>query len=423
MKVLFLTLVEFQSLNDHNIYTDLLRELKKNGHEVFAISPVEKRKQEPTRLIEEDGAKILRLQIGNTQKTNVVQKGISTLMIEPTFKHAIKKYFAQVRFDLVLYSTPPITLVGAIKYVKNRDNAKTYLLLKDIFPQNAVDIGMLKQSGLKGLIYKYFLKKEKELYKVSDSIGCMSQANVDYVLEHNLEVKKRQYEELLQGNNPVVEICPNSVDPIDKSLSDNEKKEIREKYQLPLDKKIFVYGGNLGKPQGIDFMLQCLKSQKDNEDIFFLIVGNGTEYGRIEEFLIRNELSNVMLHQWLPKEDYDKVVAACDVGLIFLDYRFTIPNFPSRLLSYMQAKLPVLAVTDVNTDIGNVITGVDVHGDKTHEPFGWWCESDNSEIFLCVIEQILNSDLKCFGEEGYRHLVNHYSSCLSAEIILRKNNY
>ena len=158
-------------------------------------------------------------------------------MIEPIFKKAIREYFSNVKFDLVLYSTPPITLVSAVEYVKKRDGAKTYLLLKDIFPQNAVDIGIMSKSGLKGLLYKHFRRQEKKLYRISDRIGCMSQANVDYVLKHNPEVDLK-----------IIEVCPNSLDVIDKSVDVESRKQIREKYGIPLDKKVFVYGGNLGKP-------------------------------------------------------------------------------------------------------------------------------------------------------------------------------
>lgn len=98
--------------------------------------------------------------------------------------------------------------------------------------------------------------------------------------------------------------------------------------------------------------------------------------------------------QRLPKEDYDTLVGACDVGMIFLDYRFTIPNFPSRLLSYMQAKLPVLAVTDVNTDIGKII----VDGG-----FGWWCPSNSVEKFSSTIDLIVDSDLS-IGDKGFEYL-------------------
>ena len=107
----------------------------------------------------------------------------------------------------------------------------------------------------------------------------------------------------------------------------------------------------------------------------------------------------MMLMKQLPKEDYDKMVGSCDVGMIFLDARFTIPNFPSRLLSYMQAKLPVFAVTDRNTDIGQVIS---------EGGFGWWCESSDVTVFSNVIENIMSSDLDSAGENAYQYLKQHY---------------
>lgn len=389
MNVLFLTLLAFDSIQERTLYTDLLREFVKNGHHVYAISPVEKRQDQETHLIEEENATILRLQIGNTQKTNIIEKGISTLLIEPQFKAGIKKYFSNVKFDLVLYSTPPITLVSAVEYVKKRDGAKTYLLLKDIFPQNAVDIGIMSTSGLKGLLYKHFRKQEKKLYRISDRIGCMSQANVDYVIKHNPEIDQS-----------IVEVCPNSIDVIDKSVDAETRKAIREKYGIPLDKKVFVYGGNLGKPQGVPFLIECLRKCQDIDDAYFLIVGDGTEYGVLENYVEAEKPANVKLMKRLPKEDYDTMVGACDVGLIFLDHRFTIPNFPSRLLGYLQAKLPVLACTDPNTDIGEVIT---------EAGFGWWCESNSVEGFCRIVEQAMQSDIEMLGEKAYRYLQDHYT--------------
>lgn len=397
MNVLFLTLLAFDSIQERTLYTDLLREFVKNGHHVYAISPVEKRQNQETHLIEEENATILRLQIGNTQKTNIIEKGISTVMIEPTFKKAIREYFSNVKFDLVLYSTPPITLVSAVEYVKKRDDAKTYLLLKDIFPQNAVDIGIMSKTGVKGLLYKHFRRQEKKLYRISDRIGCMSQANVDYVIKHNPEVDPK-----------IIEVCPNSFDVIDKSVDAETRKQIREKYDIPLDKKVFVYGGNLGKPQGIPFLIECLRKCQDIEDAFFLIVGDGTEYGLLENYIKTEKPKNVKLMKRLPKEDYDTMVGACDVGLIFLDYRFTIPNFPSRLLAYMQAKLPVLAATDPNTDIGKVI----MDGE-----FGWWCESNDADKVYKIISDVSTQPLNEKGGQGYEYLKKHYSVEESYRII------
>ncbi len=398
MNVLFLTLLSFDSLQERTIYTDLLREFVKNGHYVYAISPSERREGKETHLINEDHATILRLQIGNTQKTNIIEKGISTVMIEPTFEMAIKKYFSDVTFDLVLYSTPPITLVSAIKFVKKRDAAKTYLLLKDIFPQNAVDIGMMSTTGTKGLFYKHFRKQEKKLYKISDRIGCMSQANVNYVISHNPEIDKSK-----------VEVCPNSIEVVDKSIDVFTREQIRKKYEIPLDKKVFIYGGNLGKPQGIPFLVECLKKCSGINDAYFLIVGDGTEYGVLEKYVRASQQKNLKLMKRLPKEDYDTMVGACDVGMIFLDHRFTIPNFPSRLLSYMQAKLPILAVTDPNTDIGKVI----VEGG-----FGWWCESNDTVLFSAIISEIIKNGFNGMEAE-FKYLSDNYSSSVSARAILQ----
>lgn len=399
MNILFLTLYDFSSIEEHNIYPDLLREFAKRGHKVFVISPVERRKNQRTHIIETELATILKLRIGNTQKTNIIEKGISTLCIEPQFIAGIQKYFSNVKFDLVLYSTPPITFCRAIEYVKNRDGARTYLLLKDIFPQNAVDLGMMQTEGVKGLLYRLFREKEKKLYRISDRIGCMSQANVEYVLKHNPELDPA-----------TVEVCPNSVEPTDVSIDLETRERIREKYGIPLDRTVFVYGGNLGKPQGIDFFIQCLRSQSDNKTTYFLIVGDGTEYGKIEAYIRDEQPENVKLMQRLPKEDYDTMVAASDVGMIFLDHRFTIPNFPSRLLNYMQAKLPVLACTDPNTDIGRVIENGD---------FGWWCESDDVRSFANALNAISLNDLSEKGKNGYTFLKENYSTSLSYCTIVR----
>ncbi len=398
MNVLFITLFDIRNINNSGIYEDLLREFYKNDHNVYIISPTERRNREKTHFIENNGCKIIKVKTGNVQKTNLIEKGIATVLLETQYINAIKKYFSNIKFDLILYSTPPVTFVRPIKFIKKRDNAKTYLLLKDIFPQNAVDMGILGRKGIKGLLYKYFRKKEKMLYALSDKIGCMSQANVDYILKNNPEV-----------NSEKAEICPNSIDLRDVLISETERINIREKYGLPLDKKIFVYGGNLGKPQGISFIIECLKKCKDIENAFFLIIGSGTEYGKLKNFVEREGSVNTKLFNALPKDEYDKMIAACDIGLIFLDHRFTIPNFPSRLLSYMQAKLPVLAATDANTDIGEIIV---------NNGFGWWCESNNTEDLYNKVVQINNENLFDMGKKALQYLIDNYSVKMSYRIIV-----
>jgi glycosyltransferase involved in cell wall biosynthesis len=399
MNILFLTLLDFITIDESGIYTDLMREFVKNGHNVTIISPIERRKKQPTQLINKGNYKILKLQIGNTQKTNLIEKGISTITLESIFKKSIKKYFSDICFDLVIYSTPPITLQKAVEYVKRRDNAKTYLLLKDIFPQNAVDLGMIKKNGFKGLIYKYFRAKEKRLYALSDYIGCMSQANVDFVLKNNPEI-----------SSDIVEVCPNSIEPLTIVKDKQEIIEIRNKFNIPFDKTVFIYGGNLGKPQGIDFLIECLKANKSNEQVYFVIAGSGTEFQKLKTFLDNEKPDNAQLFPQLHKRDYEKLVSSCDVGLIFLDKRFTIPNFPSRLLSYMQASMPVLAATDVNTDIGKIIE---------KGKFGLWCESSDVKEFNRKMQQLCDKNLrKKMGANARKYLEENFTAKHSYEIIM-----
>lgn len=402
MNVLFLTIGRMENIEDKGIYTDLLRQFKKNGDSVYTVSAYEKRKGLNTALSEDNGVHMLHVKIGNITKCSIIEKGISTVLIEPQFIKAIKKYYKGIKFDLVIYSTPPITFVNAVKYIKNRDSAKTYLLLKDIFPQNAVDIGMMPKSGLKGLLYKYFRSKEKKLYAISDKIGCMSEANVNYVLKNNPEIPPEK-----------VEICPNSIEVTDDRLSPEQKSELRRKYNIPTDKTVFIYGGNLGKPQDIPFIIECLKANEKYDDRYFVICGTGTEYPKLKNYIDTEKPKNVLLINGLPKEEYESFVGCCDIGLIFLDHRFTIPNFPSRLLSYMQKGMPVLACTDPNTDIGKVIA---------EGRFGWWCESDSPEHFTETVNTALCSDISETGKNAFSYLENNYTAQKSNEIIIKEMN-
>jgi glycosyltransferase involved in cell wall biosynthesis len=396
MNILFLSIGRLNNIEDRGLYTDLLRLFRDNGHKVYVMSPLEKRLNKPTEYLNEKGVQFLRVRIGNITKTNIIEKGISTIRIEGTFLKAIKQYMENIKFDLIIYTTPPITFEKVVAYVRKRDNAKAYLLLKDIFPQNAVDLDMFSKSSL---IYKYFRTKEKRLYAQSDYIGCMSQANVDFILKNNPQVSPDK-----------VEVCPNSIDPLTVEKEESNVLKIKGKYNIPLDKIVFIYGGSLGKPQGIDFLIQCLKSNKANEQVYFVIVGSGTELNKLKSFFDKEKLTNAQLFNQLPKDEYETLANSCDVGLIFLDNRFTIPNFPSRLLSYMQASMPVLAATDINTDIGQVIE---------QGEFGLWCESNSVEEFNEKVQQLCKKELrKRMGVNARRYLEINYTSRQSYDIIM-----
>ena len=402
MNVLFLTMLKM-NIEQRMLYTDLMRKFRDEGHNVYIVCPIERREGKPSYTSDEGGVHTLFVKTLNVQKTNVVEKGLGQVSIEFLFKKAIHKHFADVKFDLILYSTPPITLMGVVKDMKKRNpQAKSYLLLKDIFPQNAVDMGMMAKTGVKGLLYKYFRKQEEELYKVSDYIGCMSLANVKYVLKHNTWIDPK-----------IVEVAPNNVTLVEesgKAMSEDERKQILEKYGLPTDKPIFIYGGNLGVPQGIPFLIECLEANKNRKDCLFVVVGTGTYYQQLENWYTSNRNGCVTVMKGLPKADYDKLVRACNIGLIFLDYRFEIPNFPSRLLSYLENKMPVLCATDPNCDMGQI---------ANENGFGVWVPSNNVEAFTQSVDSLLASDIQKMGERGFEFLCKNYLTENTYSIIMR----
>jgi len=399
MKILFLSLSRFDDVNVRGIYSDLMREFIRRGNEVFIASPTERRFGKPTHLIDSENCHILKIKTLNIQKINIIEKGIGTLLLEYQFDSAIRKYWGNVKFDLVLYATPPITFNRVIERIKRRCGARSYLMLKDIFPQNAVDLGMMKEGGF---LHRMFRKKEERLYQISDRIGCMSPANCEYVIKHNPAVGPAK-----------VELCPNAIEPIEiKPTSDEERSELLGELNIPVDKTIFIYGGNLGKPQGIDFLLEVVTANEKRDNSYIIIVGNGTEYTKIEKWFSENNPKNAKLLSALPKDKYDNLIRAAHVGLIFLDRRFTIPNFPSRLLSYLENSMPVLLATDPNTDMGRI---------AQENGFGMWSLSGDIDKFMANMDELSsnNDRTTAMGSIGQRYLIDNYSIEKTADIIIK----
>jgi len=361
----------------HNIYSDLMKVFIAHGHRPYIVTPREKQSGEVTELVDYADHSILKVRIGNTSNVSFIEKGISTVLLEKQFIHAINKYLGSVKFGLILYSTPPITLAGVVETFKKKYKARTYLMLKDIFPQNAIDLGLF---SAKNPIAKYFRWKERRFYKISDRIGCMSQANVDFVLKNNPDIPKEK-----------VEILPNAI--LLNPIVDREsaKRRVREKYNVPDGAITLLFGGNLGKPQGIPFMIDCLRAVKNRKEFYFIICGSGSEFGLLEKFKREENPLNLCLIDFLPKNEYDQLASGCDVGLIFLDHRFTIPNYPSRILSYMENSTPVICATDPNTDVGKMVE---------ENGFGFACESKSVDDFVLCLENMKDSNIKDLGQRA-----------------------
>lgn len=168
MRVLFLLLYHPEPHQSSNLYADLIEEFAKNGHEVIVVSAAGE--NQPSALKKEKGIEVLRVKTQKIFNVHPLLKGIATVRMPYQFKRAMRKYFSKHMFDLVVTPTPPITFVDIVAWLKKKYPLQSYLILRDIFPQNARDLGMMKNPFL----FSYFRKKEKKLYYYSDYIGCMS---------------------------------------------------------------------------------------------------------------------------------------------------------------------------------------------------------------------------------------------------------
>ena len=327
MNILYLSAVPFKIDKNPSIYTDLIQELTNFGDKITVASIDNSLKPFQVKKVTQKNIDLICIGSFKLYNVDVFRKGLAILSLPFFMKKGLKKLNIS-KFDLILYETPPITWAGIVRQLKKKNNIKSFLMLKDIFPQNAVDIGLIKKESF---IFKYFKKKEKLLYEVSDCIGCMSKGNMDYVLKNNPEILKEK-------------VCyfPNTK----KDTGSGEINFNKEKLQ-------FIYGGNMGLPQGVLNIVPAISYFKNDEDIEFIFVGKGTEWNKISEYF--RDQKNVKVLESLPREEYESLLSSCDAGFIFLDSRFTIPNYPSRTLAYLEKGIPIIAATDKNTDIKDLI--------------------------------------------------------------------
>lgn len=192
-------------------------------------------------------------------------------MLPRIVKKAVQKHWGGKSFDFILFEAPPVTLQSVIRWAKKKFNCPAYLMQKDIFPQNAVD---LKFFGKKSLAYAYFRSRKKKMLKASDFIGCMSQANIDYIRKHNPYLNPKQ-----------VEYFPNTKSV--KPQKEENKAEIRKEYYIPQNACVFLFGGNMGKPQNVGIICKAMDCFKGDNSVFFLFIGSGTNAGILKNHIKR----------------------------------------------------------------------------------------------------------------------------------------
>ncbi len=391
MKVLFLMFSFPHMDRSHNMFTTLVEHFYKAGHDVMVVAPG--LDNSPTKLGEESGVSVLRVKTLPIKNVHHYIKGLTNIFLPYQFKRSIRKFLANRSFDLIISATPPITLVGVIAAMKRKHQAKFYLVLRDIFPQNAIDMGFMKKDGV---FHQFFRKKEIRLYAEANHIGCMSEGNVEYITKNNPEIDRAKLHILENFQRP---FAPPSV-PIN----------LRSEFQLE-GKFVVVFGGNMGKPQQLENVLELAYRCTEYQDVVFLLLGEGVHMERLKTISQNRGITNIRMQSTIPKSKYQQLISQCDLGLISLHEAFTIPNIPSKTLDYFNVGLPVLASIDRCTDYGNLLD---------QSKAGLWCFAGEHEKFKLLFDRLYKSNelRKEMGENGHSYFQDHMASAIAYQKVI-----
>jgi glycosyltransferase involved in cell wall biosynthesis len=315
---------------------DLAQELFQLGHKPTVLVPSSDIGQ-PWLHEEMNGVEVLRLKSPRTKDIGYVRRTIGEFLMPFTMLRNIRKSpFSDVRWDGVVWYSPTIFLGPIANALKRASGCRSYLIVRDIFPEWAVDMEILR----KGLVYRFFKMVERYQYSVADTIGVQSVSNLGYFAEWKKTNPDRRLEVLQNW----LTHAPNVGSSISIEAS-------------PLTgRTIFVYAGNMGIAQGMDIILDLAERLRNRQDIGFLFVGRGSEVARLQAIAGERALGNIVFHDEVDPREISGLLAQCHIGLVALDPRHKTHNVPGKFLTYMLAGLPVLARVNAGNDLVDLIS-------------------------------------------------------------------
>lgn len=313
---------------------DLSREFARQGHELTVLLPSPEQAQ-PWLIEHIDGARVVRLQAPRTKDIGYVRRTVGEFLMPFSMRRNLRKSpLANERWDGIVWYAPSIFHGPLAHALKQASGCKGYLIIRDIFPEWAVDMGLMGR----GLPYRFFDAVARYQYSVADIIGVQTPGNLAYFDEwatqsgRRLEVLQNWLEDAPVGD------CSISVS------------------RTPLaGRKVFVYAGNMGVAQGMGILLDLAERLRFRSDIGFLFVGRGSDVKKLREDSAARGLDNVVFHDEIRPDEIPGLYAQCHVGLVALDPRHKSHNIPGKFLTYMQSGLPVLANINAGNDLAELI--------------------------------------------------------------------
>lgn len=396
MRILLVVVYYFPSvMSSAKLMHDLAVELYRQGHEPVVIAPDENINSD-YEVSYEDNIEVVRIKTGRIKSAPWIFRAINEIRLSQVLWAKSRSILEKKRIDVVVYYSPTIFFGAFVRRLKAFHGCTSYLVLRDIFPQWALDAGILKD----GMVYRYFRRKELEQYDVADIIGVQSPANMDYFSQDEL-LKKHQVEVLYNWT---------AVEETNMPVSN-----FRERLGLK-EKIVFFYGGNIGIVQDVDNLVRLAQSLLNEPKAHFLIVGDGRESKRLRSVISEKRLSNVTIHGAVSQDEYLAMLSEFDIGLVSLNRTLGTHNFPGKMLGYMYHSLPILASINPGNDLKELLE---------NRGAGLVSINGEDEVFRSnALKLVQNPDLRHeMGRRGKSLLKDTFSAEVAARQILSHFSY
>lgn len=310
---------------------DLSNEFARQGHETTVLI-ADPSIATPYAIENNQGVTVARLKTPKAKDVSYLRRTLAELVMPFAMMRSLKASpLADRQFDAVIWYSPTIFLGPVVRWLKKRNSARSYLILRDIFPQWAADMGIISR----GPAFHALNAIANYQYRSADIIGVQSAGNIVFFASREAG-----------GLTTRLEVLHNwlAVEPNQGCSIDINRTHLAGRY-------IFVYAGNMGTAQHIDKMLNLANSMQKRQDVGFLFVGRGSEVQRLRKRAIIENMTNVLFEDEIDPAEIPGLYAQCHVGMICLDVRHRTHNIPGKFLTYLQSGLPVLASINPGNDL------------------------------------------------------------------------
>jgi len=370
----------------------LAQELKKRGHDLTVITsrPGYNLEDGSSRTYFEkeieNGVTILRIKTLPHHKVNYFVRGIAQILMPFQFLWKLWKYRIPVE-KCIIYSPPlPLAFVGiGLRFF----GVKTLLNLQDLFPQNAIDLGVLRNP----LQIAFFRIIESLSYRFSNFITVHSEGNRSVVIDKNPLLENKLH------------ILHNWVDL--ENVQTTNTVDFRKEWNIS-NSFIAVFAGVMGPSQYLELLLYLAEQMQDDSELLFLLVGDGQEKEKLQKIAQEKSLSNVRFEGFISHEAYHDLLRICSIGLVCLSPLNKTPVVPGKILGYMAVGLPIAAFLQNSSD-----------GHKIIKSAQCGVSADSADKDACVQSmRNLLSQREYFtklGQNGKSYATKHFSKevCVS----------